>query len=253
MNATVFAGQQGTPPRSTRGGVDRIVVDRSVPEAAMAVGAAWIAFVVALPILDSDFREPATLLAGALGTAVLMLAGFALASRVRPMSSRKGSERVRLLAWSLALGALFGITNLAVNTWLASLDPAIHQLLAERFSRISPWTSLLASPIFEEALFRLLLLSVVAFVVAQFVDDRRVVFLTALAVSALTFGVLHTLRPSPVSPDLAWIYQSGVTLKSSLAGFLLGWIFWRWGLGYAMAAHSAANAAHLLLEPLVFR
>jgi hypothetical protein len=231
----------------------RIVVDRSAPEAALAMSAAWIAFVMALPVLDPEFRQPADMLAGALGAAMLTIVGFAVASRVRPMPRRKGGERLRLLGWSLALGALFGITNLAVNLGLASLDPAIHQLLAERFSRISPWTSLLASPVVEEMMFRLLFLSAVAFVVARFVEDQRVVFWMALAVSALVFGVMHTLRPAPASPGLAWIYGSGVTLKSSLAGFLLGWIFWRWGLGYAIAGHFAANAAHLLLEPLVFR
>lgn len=219
----------------------------------MAMSAAWTAFVMALPVLEPEFRQPGELLVGALGAALLIIVGFALASRVRPMSSRSEHERLRLLAWSLGLGALFGITNLTVNLGLASLDPTIHQLLGERFSRISPWTSLFAAPVVEEMVFRLLLLSAVAWVVAQFVKDSRVVFWTALAVSALVFGVLHVLRPVPTGPDLAWIYGTGVALKSGLAGFLLGWIFWRWGLGYAITGHFAANAAHLMLEPLVFR
>jgi hypothetical protein len=36
--------------------------------------------------------------------------------------------------------------------------------------------------------------------------------------------------------------------KYTLAGLPLGWIFWRWGLPYAILCHIAANAAHLDLQ-----
>lgn len=78
------------------------------------------------------------------------------------------------------------------------------------------------------------------------------VFWTALAVSALVFGVMHVLRPEPESLELAWVYRSGVTLKSSVGGLLLGWIYWRWGLGYSILCHGTINGVHSLLEPLVF-
>lgn len=32
----------------------------------------------------------------------------------------------------------------------------------------------------------------------------------------------------------------------------MGWIFWRWGLPYAIFCHCAANAAHMLLQPMFF-
>jgi len=104
----------------------------------------------------------------------------------------------------------------------------------------------------EEIVFRLFFLSAVALVVARFVEDPRVVFWTALGLSAFVFGLMHVVRPMPESSTLAWLYGSGVALKSGLASLLLGWIFWRWGLAYAIVAHFAANAAHGLLEPLVF-
>lgn len=228
-----------------------IVVDRSAPEAATAMSGAWIAFVMVLPVLEPGI-QPFDMVVGALGAAGLIIAGFAAASRVRPMSRREGRERLRLVGWSLSLGALMGVINLAVNAGMASLDPTLHQLLIERFGQISPGASVLAAPVVEEVAFRLFLLSAVAFVVARFVEDPGAVFWTALAVSALVFGVIHVLRPMPESLDLAWIYRSGVTLKSGVAGLLLGWIYWRWGLGYSMACHVAVNGAHWLLEPLVF-
>lgn len=230
----------------------RIVVDHSRREAAMAIGGAWVAFMIVLPVYVPDIRQASDMMVGALIAAGLIIVGFSAAWRVRPMPDREASEHLRLLRASLFLGALLGIANLVVNLGLASLSPTLHQLLVERFGRISPWTSLVAAPVIEEIAFRLFLLSVVALVVAHFVEDPRVVFWIALGLSALVFGVMHIVRPMPESNDLAWLYGSGVALKSGLASLLLGWIFWRWGLAYAIAGHFAANAAHGLLEPLVF-
>lgn len=230
----------------------RIVLDRSRTEAAAAIGLTWFAFMIALPVFEPEAAPSLEMVAWSLGVLGLIIAGFAAASRVRPMSRRETSERARLLFWSLSLGALMAIVNLSANLGLASLDPALHRLLVERFASLSPWKSALAAPVIEEVLFRLFFLSLVAIVIARFVEDRNKVFWTALAVSALVFGVMHVLRPEPVSIELAWIYRSGVTLKSAAGGLLLGWVFWRWGLAYSAVCHSAINGIHLLLEPLVF-
>jgi membrane protease YdiL (CAAX protease family) len=211
-----------------------LVADRSAAEAALAVSAAWVTFVLALPILEPGMSPSVEMAIGAVVAAGLVVVGFAAASRVRPMSTREGSERLRLLGWSLSLGALMGLVNLGANLGLASLDPTLRGLLAERFGQLSPWTSVLAAPVVEEVIFRLFLLSAAALVIARFVEDRRVVFWAALAISALVFGAMHVLRPEPASSGLAWIYRSGVTLKSTVGGLLLGWIYWRWGLGYSI-------------------
>ncbi len=65
-------------------------------------------------------------------------------------------------------------------------------------------------------------------------QGSRTVFLTALIVSACLFAVPHLLgRSLPTDSALA-LYASGVVVKSGAAGLVLGWIFWRWGLPYAM-------------------
>ncbi len=229
-----------------------IVTDRSQAEAATAMAAAWLLFVTAAPVFEPDIRRPLEFMVVALGAGGLVIVGFAAASRVRPMPSRERAERLRLVALSLSLGALIGLVNLAVNLGMASLDPSIRRLLVERFADIPTWVSSFAAPVVEETVFRLFIMSVVALLVARFVHDPRVVFWTALAVSALVFGLVHVLRPLPQSLALSWIYSAGVTVKSGLGGVLLGWVFWRWGLGYAIACHCAANSVHWLLEPLVF-
>jgi len=104
----------------------------------------------------------------------------------------------------------------------------------------------------EEIAFRLFLMSVVAWIAARFLNKPRTVFLTALIVSAFLFAVPHLLgRSLPTDSALA-LYASGVVVKSGVAGLVLGWIFWRWGLPYAMLCHFAANGLHKVFEPMVF-
>ncbi|MGH9794241.1 MAG: CPBP family glutamic-type intramembrane protease [Candidatus Acidiferrales bacterium] len=43
-----------------------------------------------------------------------------------------------------------------------------------------------------------------------------------------------------------------VVVKSTAAGLLLGWVFWRWGLPYSIMCHFTANATHLMLAPALF-
>lgn len=228
------------------------MVDRPAREATVGIAATWAAFMLVLPVYVPDIRRFSDMIVGALVGAGLIVGGFAAASRVRPVLDQRWKDQVRLAGLSLVLGALLGSANLAVNFGLASVSPVLHQLLVERFDQISPWASFLAAPVVEEIAFRLFFLSAVAVVVARFVEDRRVVFWIALALSAVVFGVMHVVRPMPESTGLAWAYGTGVAVKSGLASLLLGWIFWRWGLGFAIVAHSAANGAHRLLEPLLF-
>ena len=75
----------------------KIVVDRSGTEAAMMLGVAWVAFLMALPVFDPDTRSSIGMTVGALGAAGLVIVGFAAASRVRPMSKRPKSEALRLV------------------------------------------------------------------------------------------------------------------------------------------------------------
>lgn len=99
----------------------------------------------------------------------------------------------------------------------------------------------------EEIGFRLFLMGGMAWLLSRSTDDRRSVFLVALAVSALVFGPLHLLRPPAGLLD-----ATVVVLKAGTAGLLLGWVFWRWGLPYSIVCHGTTNGVHLLAVPLFF-
>lgn len=228
-----------------------LIVDRSRKEAAIAVGTAWAAFLAAL-FIGNELSDPASfVIAGCVG-AVLVFVGFAAASRCRPMPRRPNAQRARIALLSLAWGAGLGVANLGANLALAAADPVLRELLVERMTTLAPLTGLFAAPIVEEIALRLFFMSGIAWIVSRFTQRPGPIFWIALGVSAVGFGLIHLDRPFPADPALAALYGVALVLKYSLAGLLPGWIFWRWGLPYAMFCHFAANATHLLLQPMLF-
>lgn len=228
-----------------------LIADRSRKEAAIAAGASWAAFLAALSI-GNEASDPASLVIGGCVGAVLVFFGFAAASRCRPMRPRPNAQRATIALLSLAWGAGLGVVNLGANLALAATDPALRELLTERVTTVPPLTALLAAPVVEEIGLRLFLMSGIAWVVSRFTKRSGPIFWIALGVSSVGFSLIHLDRPFPADPALAALYGGALVLKYSLAGFLPGWIFWRWGLPYAILCHFAANAAHLLLQPMFF-
>ena len=191
--------------------------------------------------------------AGVIG-AVLVVLGFAAASRCRILTQRSNTQRVRLHVLTLAVGAGVGLVNLAANWGIAEADPALRTLLAERMARLAPrpWETLFAGPITEEVAFRLFVMSGIAWLVYRATKSARVAFVVALIGSAVVFAFPHLERPMPDDPMLADVYRAALLTKYTLLGVPLGWVFWRWGLPYAILCHSAANATHMVLESVVF-
>jgi hypothetical protein len=145
------------------------------------------------------------------------------------------------------------LVNLGANVALAAADTAIRDLLREHFAEPLTWTRAISVAVVEEIAFRLFLMSLVAWIAARFLNEARTVFLTALMVSAFLFAVVHLLgRPLPTHSEVAALYVLGVVVKSGVAGLVLGWVFWRWGLPYAMVCHFGANGLHKVFEPMLF-
>lgn len=216
-----------------------------------AVAAAWCAF-IAGAIAGGEVEDPASLaLAGVIGAALVFI-GFAAASRCRTLSRRVTVQRSRLAVLSLAAGTALGVANLAANWLIAALDLRLRALLVERMATLEPLEAVVASPLMEEVAVRLFLMSVMAWVVFRFTKRAGLAFAIALVGSAFFFALLHLGRPFPDNPGLANTYRAALMTKYTLAGVPLGWLFWRWGLPYAILCHVAANAAHLALQGSLF-
>lgn len=153
-----------------------------------------------------------------------------------------------LIILALGAGIGLGLANLGSNYAMAVVDPAIHEQMATRWAEFSAWSIVISRPIMEEIVFRLFLLSGLAWIAARFTDDRRTISYVALGMSALVFGVAHIFYGGVGEP----LYKVGMAVKSTGGGLLLGWVFWRWGLPYSIICHCMANAIHLLLIPVLF-
>ena len=216
-----------------------------------SIAAAWLALMAGL-VAGGDVEDAASFaVAGAAG-AVLVIVGFAAASRCRALSRHSNVQRVLLAFLSLAAGAGLGLANLAANLLIAAANPAFQTLLAERVATLAPLTGMVAAPLVEEVALRLFLMSVLAWVVSRFMKHTELPFAIALIGSAFFFALLHLARPMPDDPMLARYYRAALLAKYTLAGAPLGWIFWRWGVPYAILCHVAANAAHLAFQQGLF-
>ena len=170
--------------------------------------------------------------------------------RVLPRHSLK--EGARFVLQSLAVGAGVGVVNLAANWWITATDPTLRALLVERMRAMDPWEALVTAPILEEVVFRLFVMSVVAWVVYRLTKRPRLAYLVALLGSGAIFAVPHLVRPLPTDLATANFYRGALMAKYTLLGVPFGWVFWRRGLPYAILCHSAANATHIVLQWRVF-
>lgn len=212
--------------------------------------AAMAAMVVFLALYFPERNDGSGAVLGGVFAFGAVALGLVAVAQARPMPKWSGMERLRHMGLSLLIGIALGIANLIANYGIAQLDPAIYEQMKEQWSHFSTWSVVFAGPMMEEIGYRLVLMGSVAWVVSRFTPNRRVVFITALTVSALLFGVAHVLPSS--RPTTGVLHSAGVALKSSAAGVVLGWVFWRKGLPYSIACHGTANAVHLLLTPVLF-
>lgn len=226
--------------------IGRFVSDR-VPLRKHLGAAAVVAVAVFVSLYFPERTDGSgALLGGAFAFGAVAI-GLAAVAHVRPLPTRSASDRFRSLVLSLAAGSAFGILNLMVNYSLAASDPRIHDRMIEQWSRFTGWSVMFAGPLVEEIGFRLLLMGGTAWLISRLTQNRGVVFFVALAVSAFIFGLAHLLRPTT-----GVVHATGVVLKDSAAGVLLGWVFWRLGLPYAIVSHGAANAVHRFAWPMLF-
>jgi membrane protease YdiL (CAAX protease family) len=220
-------------------------------ERAVAPAAAWLAFMSGL-IVGGDVVDLASFAFGAVSGAVFVLLGFAAARRTRTLLHDTSPNRVRLAALSLAAGLALGLANLGANWLIANAHPALRELLVQRLTTLEPRVGVVAAPLTEEVTLRLFLMSAIAWVVARVTKNPSAVFAAALLGSSLVFALLHLGRPFPGDPALARYYRAALLTKYTLAGLPMGWLYWRWGLPYAIACHAAVNATHLVLQRFVF-
>jgi len=186
------------------------------------------------------------LIAAAIGTVMVWL-GLAAARRVgmgapildgavaAPLAARR-------LAISIVVGAACGAVLLTVLIYgLVPIEPALATRLRARIGAPPwlPWALAVESSILEEFALRLFLLSSIAWLLA-----RRwripIASWSAITVSSLVFAAVHLPAWLATTNPGAVLIADVLTLNG-VAGFVLGYLYWRWGIESAVLAHFAAD------------
>jgi hypothetical protein len=227
-----------------------LIKDRSRTESVFAAGGSWLGFVVAAALALPQPPSPLSLAKAAAVGAVLAVVGFSAASRCRTLPVHPARRRVTLTVLAAAAGAALGAALLAALAGFAGYEPALRARFAGRLNEPAwrPWALAFESSILEEVAFRLFAMSVLAWLAARLLRNRRASWVVALVVSALLFGAAHLpawLAAAHPTFDLV----AGVLLLNGVGGLLLGWIFWCWGLPYAILCHFVGDVVVQALGP----
>jgi len=212
--------------------------------------ATWIAFCVAVVLALPQPPDPFRVALGALLGAILVASGFFFASRTRTLPSRPPSQRTRLAVLSLLLGSVLGAFLLSLLVLAARAEPLLRARYAGRQYEPAwrPWALGFESSILEEVASRLFAMSFVAWIVLRLTHRSRLAFVIALVISTLLFGLAHLPAWAVVAKTTPMLVI-GVILLNGIGGALLGWIWWRWGLPYAILCHLAGDVVIQSLAP----
>ncbi len=210
----------------------------------------WLAFMVALALAVPQPPSILSLAAGGVIGAVLIVSGFAAARRCRVITGRPPGRRLAYGAASAVAGAILGAALVTVLVVLARVEPALRARFLHRAGEPlwRPLALAFESSVLEEIAFRLFALSAVAWIVGRALGRRPAAFAVALGVSTLLFALAHLPAWLSLSAPSAGLI-TGVLALNGAGGVLFGWVFWRWGLPYAILCHAAGDLVTQTLGP----
>jgi Type II CAAX prenyl endopeptidase Rce1-like len=173
--------------------------------------------------------------------------GAALAHRVGLTSVLAGtasrSDVLRLLAQAALAGWILGCALGLLDHFLAPWLPDAWQQPTK--NRSVDGTGLMVGMLYggltEEIMLRWGLMSLLAWLLVRWLAvPTKIALPLAIAISALVFGAAHlpviTMQIEPTTGLMA-----RTLLLNGLAGLVYGWLFWRYHLEAAMAAHTASH------------
>jgi hypothetical protein len=232
-----------------------------------AVGAITGVTILALWLAAGRPADLALFCGAAMVVTLMIVVGLAAAGRfgrgamvAGPGELRRWSSReaVQRLAWSALLGFALGALLLGVIVFvLRPIEPAIAARLRSRAG--APFWMPLAlafeSPVLEEVVFRLFLMSCLVWLIARgWRRDVReaapLVIWSAIMIASAAFGLAHLPAWLTVAPRTPLLVGS-VLVLNGLAGIALGRVYWQWGLEAATVCHFAADLAVQGLGPRV--
>jgi len=187
-----------------------------------------------------------SVIAALIALAVVGLGVFvnARVSHFRPSHARR---HVRLVLYACLAGAAVGLVVLVQTLILATFDDVLRHRYAV-FVGESVWPPLLrafSAGVIEEVTFRYVAMAAVALIAFRRFGNADRAYRVALVSTSVVFGILHF-------PGFS-VAAVVVMLVNTAAALLFGWIYWHWGLPYAILAHFMGGLVNQSLGPrLIF-
>jgi membrane protease YdiL (CAAX protease family) len=172
-------------------------------------------------------------------------------------SSNSWKEKLRsIVLLSVPLGIATGVVIILSDKLFT---PYVPQLAAVN-NHIAIWKTLLAplyGGIAEEILMRLFLVSLFAWLIgkifrsAEPIKNNRVMW-TAVVIAAILFGLAHLPITSFITPLTTIVVVRAIVLNG-IGGIVFGWLYWKKGLEYGMAAHFTTDIVLLVILPFLLK
>lgn len=149
------------------------------------------------------------------------------------------------LGVALLCGSAVAALILSADAWIFA--PRIASLPPLAFSALTAVANVLYGGIVEEILIRLFVMTAVVWLLTRFVVRQQTpphgaewVYWGAIGVSALLFALGHypaTVQLIGMSP----VILLRMLVLNGIGGVVYGYLYWRYGLGYAMVAHMSTH------------
>jgi hypothetical protein len=221
------------------------------PHAILSAGAVFVLFVLASSneIATTDPGVPLVapraseiLVAVLIGLAVVSL-GFVVNARTWQFRPARVSAHPRFAFYAALAGVAVGLVVLVQTLILATFDQDLRHRYA-MFVGEPWWPPLLrafSAGVIEEVIFRYVGMAAVAVIAFRRLGNANRAYHVALVSTAIIFGVLHF-------PGLS-LAGVVVVVVNTAAALLYGWIYWHWGLSYAILAHFMGGLINQSLGP----
>ena len=194
----------------------------------------------------------------ALGLLAARAAGLGAPYIDAVLGGRTPDHPVReMLVWSIGLGAAAGLFMLALDLFLIPLLPALLAL-ARKTSLWENFTASFYGGLNEELLFRLLGLSVIAWLLSRVWhtpsrEPTDAVFWSTNVIMAVLFGLGHLPAARAVTANITPLLVGRTLAMNGPIALVCGWLFWRFGIEAAIIAHFTADLAYHVGGTLLLR
>jgi membrane protease YdiL (CAAX protease family) len=212
-----------------------------------------------LPVLALlSFLQSAVLLAIAtsLGLFFAKKVGFKFTALEQALSGKSNAIQWKdFLRLPIVLGIVIAVV-IFFGDWLFKLAGVVID--DKYITEIPIWKRFLAAfygGIGEEILLRLFLVSMLVFVFGKITRSetplsRSGLVWSAIVLASIIFGLGHLPATSAIIELTPLVIARAIVLNG-IAGLVLGWLYWRWGLESAIIAHFTADLMILIVLPAI--